>query len=119
VDILIVDDVETDRKLAGKVVTDAGHRALYANDGEEALTKAKQLRPGLILLDVVMPKLNGFNTCRKLKSDPETKTIPVVLVTNKTTESDKFWGIKQGADAHVGKPYTPDQILAVIQKHGR
>ncbi len=116
-DILIVDDVETDRQLVGKVVSDAGHRPIYATDGEEAIARAKQLRPGLILLDVVMPKLNGFNACRKLKNDAETSNIPVVLVTSKGTDSDKFWGVKQGADAHIVKPFTPDSLLAMIRRY--
>src|SRR5262249_33015579 len=117
--ILIVDDVQTDRELVGKVVTSAGHNPLYAADGEEAFTRAKQQRPALILMDVVMPTLNGFNACRKLKQDPETASIPVVLVTSKNADSDRFWGKKQGADDLIGKPFTPDALLSVIRRYVR
>ena len=114
--ILIVDDVETDRLLLGGVVRRAGHDPLYANDGDAAVEQVKSAKPALVFMDVVMPNLNGFNACRKLKQDPETKQIPIVLVTSKGTESDKFWGKKQGADEHIPKPFTPEQVTAVIRR---
>jgi CheY-like chemotaxis protein len=114
--ILVVDDVQTDRELIGKVVTSAGHHPEYAADGEEALEKARALRPALILLDVVMPKQDGFATCRLLKKDPLTAEIPVVFVTQKSTETDRFWGEKQGAAAFIAKPFTPDEMASVIRK---
>src|ERR1043165_1144271 len=77
--ILVVDDVQTDRELIGMVVTRAGHRVAYAADGNEAIAKAKELRPSLIFLDVVMPVQDGYKTCRLLKKDPDTATIPVVI----------------------------------------
>lgn len=117
--ILIVDDVRTDRELIGKVVTSAGHQPEYASDGEEAITRAKEIKPAMIFMDVVMPNLNGFNACRKLKSDPATANIPVVLVTSKGTDSDKFWGKKQGADDHVPKPFSPDMLLGIIKRYVR
>ena len=117
--ILVVDDVKTDRELLGRAVTASGHRAVYAESGEEGIAKAKEVKPALILLDVVMPNLNGFEACRKLKGDPETAQIPVVLVTSKGGESDKFWGKKQGANEHVVKPFTPDSIAAVIGRYVR
>jgi twitching motility two-component system response regulator PilH len=117
--ILVVDDVQTDRELVGKVVNKAGHNAAYAADGDEAITKAKSIKPSLIFLDVVMGKVNGFQTCRTLKTDPETSAIPVVLVTSKSTESDKFWGRKQGADDHIAKPFTADALLEVIRRFVR
>ena len=117
--ILIVDDVQTDRELIGRVVTSAGHQTAYASDGNEAIAKAKELHPALIFMDVVMPNLNGFNACRLLKQDPSLKAIPVVLVTSKGTESDVFWGKKQGADDHLAKPFTPDSLLAILKRHVR
>ena len=114
--ILIVDDQTTDRELAGKVAREAGHHVEYAADGEEGFTKAKALRPALILLDVVMPKQDGFATCRRLKKDDDTKAIPVVLVTTKGSETDKFWGEKQGCDGFVVKPYAPEDLLKAIRK---
>jgi CheY-like chemotaxis protein len=117
--ILIVDDVQTDRELLGRVVTTSGHHVEYATNGEEALSKARQHNPALIFLDVVMPTMNGFNTCRKLKQEGDTGKIPVVLVTSKATESDRFWGQKQGADDHLAKPFSPDQVLGVIRRYCR
>jgi twitching motility two-component system response regulator PilH len=117
--ILIVDDVQTDRELVGKVVLGAGHNPLYAADGDEAIEKAKSAKPALIFMDVVMPKMNGFNACRKLKQDAETKAIPVVLLTSKGAESDRFWGQKQGADEHIPKPFSPDTLSQVIRRFVR
>jgi twitching motility two-component system response regulator PilH len=114
--ILVVDDVQTDRELIGKVVSSTGHHPEYAADGDEALVKARALKPALILLDVVMPKQDGFATCRSLKKDPETAEIPVVFVTQKNTETDRFWGEKQGAAAFIAKPFTPDEMAGVIRK---
>jgi twitching motility two-component system response regulator PilH len=117
--ILIVDDVQTDRELLGAVVARAGHHPVYSSDGVQAIEMAKQTQPALIFLDVVMPSQDGFKTCRLLKNDPQTAHIPVVLVTSKKADSDKFWGKKQGADDHVGKPYTPEQMTAIIQRYVR
>jgi twitching motility two-component system response regulator PilH len=115
--ILVVDDVQTDRELMGKVVSSTGNTPEYAVDGEEAMTKAKASKPALILLDVVMPVLDGFATCRKLKKDPDTAQIPVVLVTSKSSDTDKFWGEKQGADGYIVKPFTPDDLSKMIRKY--
>lgn len=117
--ILIVDDMSTDRELLGRVVSMSGHTPEYATDGEEAITKASQIKPALIFMDVVMPATNGFNACRKLKQDPTTAAIPVCLVTSKGGDSDKFWGRKQGADEYITKPYTPDVVMSVIRRFVR
>lgn len=117
--VLIVDDVQTDRELVGKVVTGAGHVPVFATDGDEALTKAREFAPELIFMDVVMPRMNGFNACRALKKDPGTEKIPVVLLTTKGAESDRFWGMKQGASEHIAKPFTPESLAAVIRRYVR
>jgi twitching motility two-component system response regulator PilH len=114
--ILIVDDVPTDRELIGKIVTKSGYEVIYAKDGAEALDIAKEQMPAMIFMDVVMPNRDGFATCRTLRSDPVTQDIPVVLVTSKNTESDRFWGNKQGASDHVGKPFSPGALMAAIQR---
>jgi twitching motility two-component system response regulator PilH len=115
--ILVVDDVQTDRELIGMVVTRAGHRVAYAADGDEAIAKAKELRPSLIFLDVVMPVMDGFAACRQLTKDPETSAIPIVLVTSKSNESDVFWGKKQGAADYVAKPWDPRRIEDLIRRY--
>jgi CheY-like chemotaxis protein len=114
--VLIADDVQTDRELMAQVVSKAGHHVEHAADGEEAVAKAKALKPALILLDVVMPKLDGFGACRKLKKDAETSGIPIVLVTSKATDTDKFWGQKQGCDDYLVKPFTPDELSRIVRK---
>lgn len=114
--ILVVDDVQTDRELIGKVVSSTGHHPEYAADGDEALKKARDLKPALILLDVVMPKTDGFATCRNLKKDPATANIPVVFVTQKSSDTDRFWGEKQGASGHIAKPFSPEEMAGVIRK---
>jgi len=115
--ILVVDDVETDRQLAGRIVSSAGHHPIYAENGLEAIAKAKGMQPALILMDVVMPLQDGFKTTRELKRNPETSKIPIVLVTSKGTESDRFWGKRQGADDHIAKPFSPSSLLLLIRRY--
>ena len=117
--ILVVDDVRTDREILGKVVASMGHQPVFAEDGQQAVAAAREVMPGLILLDVVMPGMDGFKVCRTLKADPATAKIPVVLVTSKGGESDRFWGKRQGADDHVSKPYTAEDMETVIRRHAR
>jgi len=114
--VLIIDDVATDRHILGRVVSDAGYHAIYASGGKEGLELARKLAPSLIFLDVVMPDMNGFHVCRDLKRDPATRKIPVVMVTSKTEESDRFWSRKQGADEHVAKPFTAEAILDCLRR---
>ncbi len=115
--ILIVDDVSTDRELLNRAVSAMGHRTITAENGAQALIVAKANRPAMILLDVVMPQMDGFATCRALKKDPDTASIPIVLVTSKNNESDRFWGRKQGADDHIGKPWNKDAIEVVVRRY--
>ena len=115
--ILVVDDAQTDRELMARVINASGHRALLAGDGKQAVALAKQYKPSLIFLDVVMPGMDGFAACRQLTKDPDTSAIPVVLVTLKSTESDVFWGKKQGAADHVAKPWDPRRIEDLIRRY--
>ncbi len=114
--VLIADDMQTDRDLLGKVVLATGHQPAYATNGEEALRKAAEVKPALILLDVVMPGIDGFSACRQLKRNAVTAAIPVVLITLKGSQSDVFWGKKQGADDHITKPFTPERLIGVIKR---
>jgi len=114
--VLVVDDSETDRSLIGMVVRDAGHMAQFASDGDEALERARDLKPDLILLDIVMPRQDGFSVCRKLKKTPETQDIPVVFVTSKRSDVSRYWGEQQGANGYIAKPFSPEELLEVVQK---
>ena len=114
--VLVVDDSASERELLGRLVRASGHQPEFAVDGKEALAKARALKPRLILLDVVMPTLDGFSACRQLKRDPATASIPVVLITLKGSETDLFWGRKQGADDHIVKPFSADLVKAAIAR---
>ena len=112
--ILVVDDSPTDLKLMTSALEPRGYRILTAADGDEALEKASSLKPNLIFLDVILPKKNGFQVCRALKTDPVLKSTPIILLTSKSEASDKFWGKKQGADAYITKPFNPMELLLEI-----
>jgi twitching motility two-component system response regulator PilH len=115
--ILVVDDTEMERVLLTRVINSAGHEVIVAKDGKECMSLAKEKKPALIFLDIVMPIMDGFATCRQLRQDPATSNIPVVLVTSKATDNDVFWGKKQGAVEHVAKPWTPGIIEMILQKY--
>ncbi|MEM7353936.1 MAG: response regulator [Acidobacteriota bacterium] len=112
--ILVVDDSATDRRLITDALTGQGYEILTAKDGEEALEIAGQHLPQLVLLDIVMPGKNGFQVCRQIKSGAETRDTRVVLVSSKTQESDRFWGMKQGADGYLTKPFDDSELLATV-----
>jgi DNA-binding response OmpR family regulator len=114
--VLIVDDIRSEVQLIANALRPHGYECLEANDGREAYARAKTERPDLILLDIVMPGQDGFATCRQLKRDPDTKDIPVVMVTSKKGESDRFWGQKQGAADYLCKPFTPEELLATVRR---
>jgi DNA-binding response OmpR family regulator len=113
--ILIVDDEPGILLMITARFQKSGYQVATATNGEEALQKVKQDRPDLVILDVMMPILNGYQVCRTLKDDPEFKKIPVILLTAKTTESDEFWGLEAGADAYVPKPYNAQELLDKVK----
>ena len=114
--VLCVDDTATDLKNLEQVVGGAGYTVITAKSGKEAVEKAKSEMPDAILLDVIMPEMNGFQACRAITTDPTTKNIPVILVSSKGEKTDKVWGEEQGAKGYVTKPYTPDQLLGELRK---
>ena len=113
--ILIADDTPSEAALMTSVVQKLGHNAQSVSDGETCIATARTLKPALILLDVVMPNMDGFNTCRKLKKDPELANTPVIMVTSKNQDSDRFWAERQGANGFVVKPFTPETLAAAIK----
>jgi DNA-binding response OmpR family regulator len=114
--ILIVDDSIAEIKLMQAVLQAAGYWPVAIQDSSRIEQTIEVERPGLILLDVVMPGRNGFQACRELKSHAQFGRIPVVLVTSKSSESDKFWAQQQGADGYVVKPFTREELLGTVQK---
>lgn len=112
--ILVVDDSPTERRLISTPLRDRGYQVSTASDGEEALVRAEGEQPDLIVLDVVMPKKNGFQVCRKLKMGDGTKDIKIVMLTSKDQETDRFWGMRQGADAYLTKPFNDSELLETV-----
>lgn len=113
--VLIVDDSATDLKNMEQIVTGAGYTVVMAKSGTEAVTKAKSERPDAVLMDVVMEGMNGFQACRAMTTDADTKEIPVILVSSKGEKTDRVWGAEQGARGYVTKPFTADQLLKELR----
>ena len=116
--ILIVDDSPTERHVLNDLLTKAGFEVVASDSGEDAIHKSKQAKPDLILMDVVMPGLNGFQATRAISRDPETKSIPIILCTSKSQETDKIWGMRQGARDYIVKPVNRDELLEKIAAIG-
>jgi twitching motility two-component system response regulator PilH len=116
--ILIVDDSPTERHVLNDMLTKAGYEVVASDNGEDAILKAKSLKPDLILMDVVMPGLNGFQATRAISRDPSTRAIPIILCTSKSQETDKIWGMRQGARDYIVKPVNRDELLEKIAAIG-
>ena len=114
--IMIVDDSPTDTHLLQKMLEKNGYQTLTAGNGDEGIEVARLLRPDLILMDVVMPGLNGFQATRELSSNPETSSIPVIIVTRKDQKVDRVWGIRQGARDYITKPVSEGDLLSLINE---
>ena len=114
--VLIIDDSPTELHLFQNMLEKNGFDTLVADSGEEGLRQAKTSRPDCILLDVVMPGMNGFQATRKLTRDPDTAAIPVIMVTTKDQETDKIWGMRQGAVEYIVKPVAEQQLVATINQ---
>jgi twitching motility two-component system response regulator PilH len=114
--ILIVDDSPSQLMGMKRIVEKLGHEALSAEDGAMGVDAAKTNLPDLILMDVVMPNLNGFQATRAISKNASTAHIPIVLVTTKDQETDKLWGMRQGAKAYITKPFNEAELVEVINK---
>ena len=113
---LIVDDSATERSIITGCLEQVGIKVSVALSGEEALEKIDQAYPDLIVLDVVLPGRSGFEICRELKGSETTSKIPIILCSTKGTEMDKFWGMKQGADAYIPKPIDRDELVKKVKE---
>jgi twitching motility two-component system response regulator PilH len=116
--ILVVDDSATERHFIGEILTKAGFEVSFAEDGETGVALSKLNKPDLVVMDVVMPGMNGFQATRAITQDPETKHIPVIICTTKDQETDKVWGVRQGAKDYVVKPVTEAELLSKIAALG-
>jgi twitching motility two-component system response regulator PilH len=116
--ILVVDDSPTDRQHLLDMLTRSGFQVSAADSAEDALAKVKEARPDLVLMDVVMPGQNGFQATRALSRDEATKGIPVIICSSKGQETDKVWGLRQGARDYIVKPINHGDLLAKISALG-
>jgi twitching motility two-component system response regulator PilH len=113
--ILIVDDSPTEVHVMQRALESHGYQTAAAADGAEGVRLARDLAPDLIFMDIVMPGMNGYQATRALSQDPRTKAIPVIMVTSKGQETDRIWGLRQGAVDYMVKPVSPDQLVAKAQ----
>ncbi len=112
--VLIVDDSPTERHVMQGYLIDAGHEVFQTDSGDKGVEEAKRLLPDIILMDVVMPGLNGFQATRQIKRAPETGNIPVLMCTTKDQPTDKVWGMRQGANDYLIKPVNKQELLDKI-----
>ena len=112
--VLIVDDSPTELHLFQNMLEKNGFDTLVADSGEDGVRQAASSRPDLILMDVVMPGMNGFQATRKLTKDPATADIPIIMITGKDQETDKIWGMRQGAVEYLVKPVAEKDLVKMI-----
>jgi DNA-binding response OmpR family regulator len=114
--VLVVDDSLAQTRLLQSVLQQGGFHSVAISDPSKIEEAIEEERPNVILLDVVMPKRNGFEACRDLKSQQTYAKIPVILVTSKATPSDRYWGEQQGANGFVAKPFTPAELIDAVKR---
>jgi twitching motility two-component system response regulator PilH len=113
--VMVVDDAYSDVHMIASILRSAGHQVVTYLDGEALEEKMAAEQPDLLLLDIVMPKRNGYDILRGIKKDARTRNTPVVVVSSKNQESDRAWGKRQGADDYLMKPFTPEQLLTAVR----
>jgi len=115
--ILIADDSPTSTELVRRALAPMGHEISTASDGEEAHHSLQHSPPDMVILDVVMPKLNGFELCRAIREDPRFAGLPIIVVSAMDRESDRYWGLKQGADAYLTKPFSREELQEAVNRY--
>ncbi|CAH2574864.1 Protein PilG [Planktothrix rubescens] len=115
--VMIVDDSNALREIIANMLRESGMEVISAEDGVQALEKIEQVTQlDLVVLDIVMPNMNGYELCRHIKKNPKTQNIPVVMCSSKSEDFDRIWGIRQGADAYISKPFRPEELLSTIKQ---
>ncbi|EIL91107.1 MULTISPECIES: response regulator [Rhodanobacter] len=114
--ILIIDDSPTDVRVFTTLLERAGHQVAAVNTAEEGIERVRSDLPGLVIMDVIMPGMNGFQATRTLTRDPKTQNVPIVMITTKSMETDRVWGLRQGARAFITKPVNEKELLACINE---
>ncbi|MCU0565364.1 MAG: response regulator [Oculatellaceae cyanobacterium Prado106] len=113
--ILVVEDTPSEMELMSHYLRESGYSVIGALSAKEAIAKAVEQKPDAIVTDVVMPGMSGFELCRSLKKHPATEKVPIVICSSKNLEIDRLWGMKQGADAYITKPYTREQLVRAVK----
>jgi twitching motility two-component system response regulator PilH len=114
--VLVVDDSSALREMIAGLLVNAGLTVLEAKDGAEAMKKIEVSPPDLVVVDIVMPNINGYELTRWIKNNPKTQDVPVVICSSKGEEFDRYWGMKQGADAYIAKPFRPDEMVETVKQ---
>lgn len=114
--VLVVEDSAAQRELISDLLRESGLDVTIAADGVEALEKVESFCPDLVVLDIVMPRMNGYEVCRELKANPKTQNVPIVMCSSKGEAFDRYWGMRQGADAYVVKPFQPAELLGKVRQ---
>ncbi len=115
--ILVADDSTTELTMIREILKETSHEVLTASDGAEAEAMVQNEPVDLVILDVIMPKKNGFQVCRDLRTDARFKELPIIMVSSKNQESDRAWGLKQGATEYLTKPFEPIDLLVAVKRH--
>ncbi|NUN65636.1 response regulator [Pseudanabaena biceps] len=113
--ILVVEDTPSEQELIIGYLAENGYTVISASNGQEALKKIEGRKPDVVITDLVMPGMSGLELCRSLKKNAETKDIPIIACTSKNQELDKLWGMKQGINIYVTKPFTREDILRAVR----
>jgi DNA-binding response OmpR family regulator len=115
--ILIAEDSATAAAVMCKTLAPLGHTILVASDGAEAERQIQSENFDLVILDIIMPKVNGFQLCRSIRNSPKHKDLPIIVVSSMDRESDRYWGMKQGADEYMIKPVDPDELKTKVKQY--
>ncbi|MGK7943004.1 MAG: PleD family two-component system response regulator [Microcystaceae cyanobacterium] len=113
--ILVVEDTPSVQQLLNQYLQESGYTVMNASNGKEALDKVSQKMPDVVITDLVMPGMSGLELCRSLKKDPQTHKLPVIACTSKNQELDRLWGMKQGIDIYITKPFSKEEIVRAVR----
>ncbi len=114
--VLVVDDSQTLRSMLAEMLESIGIRVIEASNGIEAKAHIQMKLPDLVITDLIMPEMNGYELCRWIKNDPAKQNVPVLICSTKSEEFDRYWGMKQGADAYITKPFHPPELLKTVKQ---
>ncbi len=114
--VLVVEDSLPQREMISELLKANGLNVIVASDGVEALEHVQLFAPDLVVLDIIMPRMNGYELCRQLKTNSNTQNLAVVICSIKKEEVDRYWGMKQGADAYISKPFHPQELIGTVKQ---